>query len=301
MNIKALDLNLLRVLDALFQERSVSLAAERLGLSQPAVSNALRRLREALGDPLFVRGAGEMMPTSRAEALERPVRQALAEIEQALSGGPGFDPASISEPILIGAADEEINLFGPALVKALDAAKCSAPVQFLPLDRQYRADTLWRHRLSCTLSTMIYAPEGLKQRKLYDEHLICLIRADHPDVDHFDLDAYLSSEHLLIAPLGGTPQGIVDTLLQESGRLRRIRTVSHSFSAAPVLVLESGLVATLPYRRAARHPFGDSLAIRPLPLNLPPYSIHMFWSERYDRDPANIWLRDLMATVSARI
>ncbi len=301
MNIKTLDLNLLRVLDALYQERSVSQAADRLGLSQPALSNALRRLRQALGDPLFVRGAGEMMPTSRAEALERPVRQALAEIEQALSGGPGFDPASVTEPVLIVAADEEINFFGPAIVTALTGAGCNAPVQFLPLDRQYRADTLWRHRLSCTLSTMIYAPDGLKQRKLYDEHLICLIRSDHPDAAQFELDAYLAADHLLIAPLGGTPRGIVDTLLQESGRKRRIRLVSHSFSAAPALVLQTGLVATLPYRRATGHPFGARLATRPLPFDLPPYSIHMFWSERYDRDPANIWLRDLLATAAARI
>ncbi|MEO0681746.1 MAG: LysR family transcriptional regulator [Pseudomonadota bacterium] len=295
MNIDGLDLNLIRVLHALFETRGVSAAAARLGLSQPAVSNALRRLRAAFGDPLFVRGRGGMAPTPRAEALAPQIAQAMRQIEAALAGGDGVDPAAIREPVLIGCGDEEMLICGPAIRAALDAAGCAATLQFLPLDPDYRAEVLWRHRLALTFSAMVYAPEGLMQRKLYEETLVCLVRADHPAVQGLDLEAYLAAGHMLVAPLGGPPQGIVDAWLRERGRARDIRLVSPSFGAAAWLVRDTGLIASVPRRHALRQPFGDALRLLPLPMALPPFAIHMFWSERYDRDPLNRWLRDLAA------
>ncbi|MEM6986555.1 MAG: LysR family transcriptional regulator, partial [Pseudomonadota bacterium] len=160
MNINNLDLNLLRVFHALAQERSVTRTAERLDLSQPAVSNALKRLRRELDDELFVRGRGGMVPTPRGESLAEAVSEALAQVETALVGGPDVDPSRIDETISIVCADEEIALHGAAIMAALERDGCRAPIQFLPLNTDYRSEVLWRNRLALTISTMLFAPDG---------------------------------------------------------------------------------------------------------------------------------------------
>ncbi|MEL7465367.1 MAG: LysR family transcriptional regulator [Pseudomonadota bacterium] len=300
MNINDLDLNLLRVFSALAQERSVTRAADRLNLSQPAVSNALKRLRTAFGDDLFVRGQGGMAPTTTAQALSEPIADALKRIEAALVGGPEIEPSRIAEPITITCADEEILLHAADILDALDRAGCRAPVQFAPLSTDYGAHALWRSRLALTITTILYAPDGLRQRKVYDEDLVCLARADRFAAGAFDFDAYLAAEHLLIAPLGGAPQGYIDQWLTREGKKRTIRLVSHTFGSAHSLVRETGLIATIPRRRAARSPYGDDLVVLPVPFEAPGFSLHIFWSERYDDDPLAKWLRDLVWTAMRR-
>jgi len=299
MNINDLDLNLLRVAHVVAEERSVTRAAERLGLSQPAVSNALARLRNITQDQIFLRGRGGMHLTSYGEEFAAHVAQAMQRIDTAFSGGSEVDPSRLTEPIIITCADEEILLYGAAIRAALDRLGCAAPVQFLPLSMDFRADVLWRTRQSLTITTMHYAPEGLKQRKLYDETLVCLMRKDHASVGAFDLETYLSADHLLIAPLGGAPSGYLDGWFRAQGRERRIRMISHSFGAAASLVKETGLIATLPKRQAERSRGDADLIIAPLPADAPPFSVHMFWSERYDKDPVTLWLRDVVAQAIA--
>jgi len=294
MNIVDMDLNLLRTFKMVAEERSVTRAAERLGLSQPAVSNALKRLRNLFEDQLIVRGAGGLHLTPRGEELALHLAEVMVRIEAALTGGSDIDPSRITEPIVITSADEEILLHGADIVAALEHAGCLAPVQFLPLNPGYRADVLWRKRLSVTLTTMLYAPDGLKQRKLYEEHLVCLMRADHPAARSWDLEAYLAADHLLIAPLGGPPSGYLDDWFREQGRERRVRLISHTFGSAPSLVTQSGLIATLPSRQAALAAHDDELITLPVPADVPPFSVHMFWSERYDNDPVSKWLRALL-------
>ena len=294
MNILSLDLNLLRVFHVLAQERSVTRTAERLDLSQPAVSNALRRLRESFGDPLFVRGKGGMAPTPRGADLVEPVADALHKIETALVGGSQVDPSQIVEPLVITSADEEIVLHGADILRALDLAGCTAPLQFLPLDKAYRADELWRNRQALTLTTILFAPNGLKQRKAYDDHLLCLLRSDHPAAEHLDLAAYLAARHILVAPLGGDPQGYLDDWLREQGHARQIQLVSHTFGSVPMLVRKTGLIATVPSRLAVLHQDDPTLTSLPLPIAAPPFGVHIFWSERYDKDPVNKWFRDLV-------
>lgn len=276
------------------EERSVTKAAERLGLSQPAVSNALKRLRAVLDDKLLVRGSGGLHFTPRGETLALHLDEVMTRIESALTGGPDVDPSRITEPIIITSADEEILLHGADIIAALEREDCPAPVQFLPLNPEYRADVLWRKRLSVTLTTMLYAPDGLKQRKLYDEHLVCLMRADHPAATSWKLEAYLAADHLLIAPLGGPPSGYLDDWFRQHGRERRVRLISHSFGAAASLVKQSGLIATLPSRQAAIAAANPDLITRPIPTNAPPFSVHMFWSERYDTDHVSKWLRQTL-------
>lgn len=294
MNIRDLDLNLLRVFQAAAEERSVTKAADRLGLSQPAVSNALKRLRLSLKDRLLVRGAGGMSLTPRGEELAAALSGVMQGIEAAIAGNSEIDASRIAEPILITCADEEILLHGGDILSALEDAGCRAPVQYLPLNTDYRSDLLWRNRLAVTITTMMYAPDGLKQRKLYDDFLVCLLRADHPAALRLDLDAYMSAGHLLIAPLGGAPTGYLDTWFRAHGKDRQIRLISHSFGSAARLVRETGLIATIPSRQAAMLGSDSALISAPVPADVPPFGLHMFWSERYDQDPVNIWLRTLL-------
>ncbi len=300
MNIDDMDLNLLRTFQVVAEERSVTKAAERLGLSQPAVSNALKRLRDKLEDQLLVRGAGGLHLTPRGEQLALQLGEVMTRIDAALTGDPDVDPARIAEPIVITSADEEILLHGADIVAALEREGCLAPVQFLPLNPEYRADVLWRKRLSVTLTTMLYAPEGLKQRKLYDEHLVCLMRADHPAAASWNLEAYLHAHHLLIAPLGGPPSGYLDDWFRKQGRERRVRLISHTFGSAATVVKQTGLIATLPSRQAAIAVADAELITRQVPADVPPFSVHMFWSERYDNDAVSRWLRDMLYTTIAQ-
>lgn len=300
MNINDLDLNLLRVFHAMAQERSVTRASDKLGLSQPAVSNALKRTRKTFGDELFVRGKGGMTLTPRAEELSVPIAAAIERIESALVGEADIEPSRITEPITITCADEEILLHGGAIMEALQRDGCCAPVQFLPLNTEYGEDVLWRSRQAFTVSTILFAPNGLKQRKVYDDHLVCLMRSDHPAADRLDLDAYIAAEHLLVAPLGGSPFGYLDEWLRKQGLARTIRLVTHSFGSAHGLVNETGLIATLPSREAARRDRQGKLTVADLPINAPHFGVHIFWSERYDNDPVNKWLRDTIHKVMTR-
>lgn len=213
MNIDDMDLKLLRSFQVVADERSLTKAAERLGLIQPFVSNARKRLLDLLDDQLHVRGADGLHPM---------------------------------------------------------------PVQNLPLHTPYRADILWRKRLSVTLTTMLYAPKGLKQRKRDDEHLVCLMRADHPAAAFWDLDAYLAANHLLIAPLGGLPSRYLDDWFRKQGRERRVRLISHTFGSAPALVKKSRLIATLPSRQAAMVDGDPELITRQVPADVPAFSVNMF-------------------------
>lgn len=291
MNINDIDLNLLRVFQTVAEERSVTRAADRLGLSQPAVSNALKKVRKLFGDQLVVRGSGGMALTPCGEQLALRLSEVMKGIEAALTESPAVDPSRIVEPIIITSADEEILLHGADILAAFERTGCRAPLQFLPLNIDYRADVLWQKRLSVTITTILYAPDGLKQRKLYDEHLVCVMRADHPAAGHLDLDHYLAADHLLIAPLGGPPTGYLDQWLLKRGHKRNVRLVSHTFGSAATLVAQSGLIATLPSRQAAQLAGDDRFVIAPVPADVPSFSLHMFWSERYDNDPLNTWLR----------
>lgn len=301
VNINDLDLNLLRTFSIVAEERSVTKAADRLGLSQPAVSNALKRLRNLFEDQLLVRGSGGLHLTPRGEQLATSLGEVMTRVEASIVGGAVLDPARITEPIIITSADEEILLHGADIVAALAHEGCVAPVQFLPLNTEYRADILWRKRLSVTLTTMLYAPDGLKQRKLYDEHLVCLMRSDHPAAQSWDLEAYLAADHLLIAPLGGPPSGYLDDWFRKQGRERRVRLISHTFGSAASLVKQSELIATLPSRQAAIAAADTELETRPLPASAPPFSVHMFWSERYDNDPLSKWLRGTIYSAIAQM
>lgn len=306
MNIRDMDLNLLTTLNALIGERSVSRAAEHLDLSQPAVSNALRRLRQLLDDPLLVRSGNTMVPTPRALEIQPVVQRALDELNTSLFGANTFDPTAHHEPITIATTDGDIAVFAAALHQRLRQAGAPATLRFLNLDPSYARALLESGAVALAVGTMELAPDVLQQMRLADD-TFCVVTGARHDLAKGtpQLRDYLAADHVLVAPLGGTPVGIIDTALAKRGHKRRIRMVVPSFHAALTIAAQTDLVATLPLataRAALDAIAGDgNLIIREPDYLAHGIRIRAFWHSRFHKTPQNVWLRrELRAAFGSR-
>ncbi|MGK3962918.1 LysR family transcriptional regulator [Sorangium sp. So ce118] len=301
--LAALDLNLLVVLDALLAERHVTRAAARLGMTQPACSHALGRLRRALGDPLLVRGArGAMLPTPRAEALAPALRAALRGLASAIRGEPRFDPATARRTFRIATGDYAELVLLPPLLSLLASAAPSVDVWMMPL--ALTRDGVVAQLTSGAVDVVIGPPrrgwpDDLYVRPLFEERFRCVVRRDHPAArGRLTLDRYCALSHLLVAPRG-TPGSLVDDALAALGRGRRIAATVPHFLVAPHVIAATDLMATLGGRivDATAAPLG--LAALPPPLELASFSFAMIWHERTHHDPAHRWLRDQVARAAS--
>lgn len=299
-DLAAVDLNLLRVLDVLLAERHVTRAAARLGLTQSAASHALARLRAQLGDPLLVRGPrGALVPTARAEALQPVVAHALAELAAVWRGG-GFAPATARRTFHLAGGDYAELVLLPALVARLAALAPGVDlfVRTVPEDVA--------GALASGAVDVVLAPArprdltgGCFQRALFDEAFTCAVRAEHPGArGRLTLDRFCALDHLLIAPRG-TAGGFVDDALASLGRQRRVALAVPHFLIAPLVLAGTDLIATVPRRIATAFAPMVALALRPPPIELTGFTIHMLWHERAAADPAQRWLRDQIVAVAA--
>lgn len=298
MSLRKIDLNLLVSLDALLRERNVTKAARRLGLSQPAVSAQLSRLRDLFEDPLLVPGPRGMLPTARAIALQPMLAERLAGIEALFAVETGFDPASAEATFRIAAPDSVQVVIGAPLVARLrlSAPRCRVAL-VLPV-----LGTIGRQMEEGEVDLMIGAAGALhpewRSRKIYDEHFVCVVRADHPVVAAgLDLDRYCALDHLLVSPSGGGFLGVVDGSLGAIGRKRRVAASVQEFLVAPPLLAGTDLIATLPSRLAGG--FGPGFRLLPPPLPIGGFSIRLAWHPRSHGDPALEWLREEIAALAA--
>lgn len=286
-----LNLTHLRALDALLAQRSVTRAARTLGVSQSAVSHALRGLRETLGDALLVRGRGGMVPTARAEALAGPLHRALRDLEAALDGRPAFDPKTSTRTFRLALGDGFAATLVPALLGQL---RQRAPA----IDLDVRAPVMASAARGLEggdvdLGFGVGLPDApaIRTRVLADDGFACLVRADHPAVgDHLDLDTYCALPHALMSPTGSGP-GVVDDVLATLGRSRRVAFRTAYFLAAPLVVASSDLVLTGPRSQLARFAQLGPLRLLEPPVALPTFQVRMLWHERVHEDPAHRWLR----------
>lgn len=294
MNIRSLDLNLLVVLDAMLAERHVTRAAKRVGLSQPAMSNALARLRDALGDPLFVRSPDGMQPTPRAEALALPLAAALAQLDNALGATAAFVPKTAELTFNLATFDFEQLVLLPALLETLSREAPGIRLSVtVPRERLPIAD-LQQGRIDLMIGIAPPEPRpGLYQQPLFEDSYTCLLRPKHPDAKKLTLERYCALEHLLISPFGGLA-GPVDAALANLGKTRIVKVAFPHFALAPFLLLRSDCVLTLPSRAGALFAATLDLVQRPPPVNLPKFRETLFWSERTHADPAHRWLRSLI-------
>ncbi len=292
MNIDEMDLNLLRALDALILERNVSRAAERIELSQPAMSNALRRLRTLLDDQLLVRSGNQMVPTPRALDIHPVVRNALNELGNALFGTADFDPRNHSAPITIATTDGDISKFGANLHRQMRDAGVKAPLRFINLDPSYAQTLLESGAVALAVGAIDMAPDTLQQMRLDDETFCCVMRNDHPLAEgKLSLENYLAAEHILVAPMGGAPRGMIDSLLERQGHARRIALVVPSFLAALELIRNTDLFATLPVKVVRRWSNTANLHIVKPDYLRTSIRIRAFWHERFGKSPFHVWLR----------
>lgn len=287
----AIDPNLLLVLDALLQEQNVSRAAERLARTQPAVSHALARLREQLGDPLLVRVGQRLVLTPRAEALREPLHQLLAQLASLTAPQGPFDPKTSARTFNVVSSDYILAIVLPQLVADLRTCAPSVDLMVRPVTGKMFHD-LSEGGCDMMLTVRVEEHAGLKLRKLFTDRFVCLVAEDHPDVGRsLTLDLFLRLPHAFVAPLG-TPGGSVDRALAELGHRRRVAVTVPHFFVAPAIVERSDLVITMPERIADMVAPRHRLRKLPHPLKLPPFDVLLLWHERVQHDPGNIWLRE---------
>jgi DNA-binding transcriptional LysR family regulator len=294
MNLEEMDLNLLLVFKHLLAERSVTRVAEVMDLSQPAVSNALARLRRLLGDELFLRTPSGMEPTPFAEQLAESVTYGLGMIHSALNQRDTFDPASSKRSFVIGMTDIGEIYFLPRLMERLRRDAPGVTVSTVRNTTVNLRDEMEAGKVDMAIGLLPQLKTGFFQRRLFKQRYVCLMRQDHKLVKKkISVAEFSAAEHLLVIS-EGTGHGKVDEILKRSGIERRITLTVPHFVAVGHILQTTDLVATVPERLADRmvQPFG--LAIVPHPAKLPDVAINVFWHGKYHRSPANQWLRSLL-------
>lgn len=305
-NLRTVDLNLLVVFDALIAERNVTRAAERNGLSQPAVSKALNRLRYLFDDPLFVRRDRSMQPTARALELAGPIHGALADISRTLTQPAAFEPATVKATIKVSTIDIYHTRLLPLLVKHL---RQRAP----DVDLQMRAtDCAQLHeQLAAGEVDIAFAPLGTKTAELcaeplWNDRLVSLVGNDNPLREPMTIEAYAAAAHLVDAghvqvSAAGVGTSIVDAILSARGLRRRIALVLPNSAGIPFVIAATDLIATLPSRIVkGLLPMSNVRVLTP-PLSNVEVSPHMFWHRRTDADPLQVWLRAAIREIAAAI
>lgn len=296
MELARLDLNLLLVFHHLLREKRVSAVATVLGMSQPAVSSALGRLRTSLGDELFLRTQHGMAPTPYALQLAEPVATALDGLQQALNVRAAFDPATSERRFTLAMTDVGEMYFLPVLMDALAQTAPGVTLQVVAVTSASLGADMASGRTDLALGLLPQLQAGFFQQALFRQPYVCLMRKGHPlaAAPSLALADFAAASHVRVIA-AGTGHGRVDEALERQGLQRRIRlTVPHYVALGDVLG-HSDLIATVPERFAQRvtTPFG--LTTRPLPLAVDGSVIHQFWHARLHKDPGHQWLRELVA------
>ena len=306
LNFRTLDLNLLRVFDEVMAERNLTRADEKLAITQPAVSNALRRLREVLGDELVTRRGHGVEPTPRALALWLAVRHALAQLQETLSPG-RFDPASAQTTFVLAMADATGATLIPPLIEIVEREAPGVSLRVVPLTTRDPRRLLDDESADMAVGYFPAVLADLTARaqsdnvvahestRLYDSQYVCVMRADHPlAAVPMTLDLYCAARHLLVS-FSGKPFGFIDGALAALGRERRIVLTVNQFFTAGRVVATTDLLTVLPRHFVGVASVRDELVWRPLPMTLPPVHVDALWHRRRNHDPAHRWLREAIA------
>jgi DNA-binding transcriptional LysR family regulator len=289
MNVQDIDLNLLRVFDAVLHERGVTPAAARLGLTQPAVSNALARLRGVFGDPLFLRTPGGMDPTPFARGLAEPVRQALALLESALAHGPGFDPATSTRAFRFYMSDLGQIEFLPPLIEHVQREAPGVRLEAAALDVEDIGAALAAGTLDLAVGFLPGLRAPVRRTALFRDPYLCLMRADH-EIKTLTKKTFLNASHVLVTYRGG--HHVIEEALERAGLSRRIALRVPHFTVVPMVLERTDLILTLPARVARVYERRGRFKSLPPPVPIPPAEVAVHWHERFEADPGNRWLRE---------
>jgi len=294
IDISRLDLNLFVVFDAIYREGSISLAARRLNLTQPAVSHALGRLRERLDDALFVRRGRQMAPTPRARQLVEPVRRALEGLQGCLNEEPVFDPAAARRTFVIGLRDGLEACVLPQLTRAVLARAPGVDLQSLLVPRRELAQELAAGRLDLAMDVQLPVSADIQQEPFMEVPLVVLMRKGHPLArSRLTAERYLAADHVLVSSRRRGP-GLEDFGLAQHGHRRAIPLRCQHYQAAMEVVASTDLLLTAPEVLARMLAPSSRFHVQALPLELPSMSLYVYWHRDQQQDPGHAWLRQLM-------
>jgi DNA-binding transcriptional LysR family regulator len=294
MELADIDLNQLVLFQQLMVERRVSKVAENLGLTQPAVSNTLAKLRRQFGDDLFVRTPAGMMPTPFAEALAEPVGYALGMIHSGLNQHSRFDPASVKRSFAIGMTDIGEIVFLPRLVERLRQEAPGVSLSTVRTTATSLRDDMESGKVDLAIGPLPQLKAGFFQRRLFRQRYVCLFRKGHPlDRKRLTLADFKAAEHLVIVS-AGTGHGKVDDLIRRAGVDRAVRLTIPHFVSVGHLLRRTDMVATVTERLAESLVEPFDLTYRLHPIDLPEIAINVFWHAKVHRSPAHQWLRGVV-------
>ena len=306
MNFHTLDLNLLRVFDAVMAERNLTRAAARLALTQPAVSNALRRFKESVGEELLTRVTHGVMPTPYAEKLWPEVRAALGQLRAALDPG-DFDPKRDVVNFRLAMADATAAALLPPLIAHIEAEQALVNLRVVPLTTRDPRALLERGEVDVAVG---YFPEAIAElvtrgqqsalhhQRLAESEYVCVMRSGHPLADgELTLDDFCEAHHLLVS-FSGRPQGFVDQALSALNRTRRIVLTVNQFFTAGRVVSRSDLLTVLPASFVDATGYKSQLVEKPLPMAMARIHVEAMWHMRHDRVSAQQWLRERLVEAS---
>ncbi len=311
MKLQQVDLNLLVNLDVLLREKNVTRAAEQLGITQPAMSNILRRLRKLFGDPLLVRSSEGMTPTEYAQELQPRVREILEDVAQLLEPRTEFRPYSTSRVFRIMTSDYAEATLVPRLVKALRSEAPNVILDFLtPSDVSYR--DMEQGRVDLAINRFNEVPQSFHQVLVWRDTFSCLLSAQSPYANRFNLKNYLKAQHIWVsktgmgAGFGVNPDksgglGSIDQALERLGQKRQISVFTRHYQMPALLAANKDLIATLPTRVARLQADNDKIIIKDPPFFIPEFELTMAWSPLLQHHPAHRWLRQLIMHVARQM
>ena len=311
MNISRVDLNLLVYLDVLLRECNVTRAAEELGISQPAMSNSLRRLRDLFNDPILVRTSDGMTPTDRALELQPMVRSVLSAAEQAILPTAEFDPSSSSRIFRITASDYTESTLLPRLLQELFKQAPGIRLDIMtPSDISFH--DVERGKVDLVINRFDNLPQSFHKVHLWDDSFSCMVSAGNPVRHNWNLDSYLAGKHVWVSKtgmgvgVGMTPDdvqrlGWVDEALTKQGAKRDISVFTRHYQAALLLAEQDNLIVTMPSMAAQMMRQDANVVILEPPFEIPRMRLEMIWSPLLQHDPGHRWLRQLIKSVSGKM
>lgn len=292
-----MDYNLFAVLKTIYQCRSVGKAAEKLFLSQPAVSHALNRLREKLDDPLFIRQGRKMVPTEYCELIMPKVESGLDILNGTLSQQQSFSTESLHRTFKVGCRDILEALFFPDLIARLQDCAPRVKIRSFSMEPKYWPGALQNAELDVALDSLFAAPEQIHNDKLGNNRFVLVCRKGHPIEQDGSLESYLSWSHV-VAALKDSDINLIDNALTERNLNRNVVLRCENFYGAMQALCQSNLIMTAPEAAAIQFAAHLPLSILPVPLELPEISIHLYWWEMAESDPAIMWLKDTLKLVA---
>lgn len=301
MDLNTFDLNLLTTFEAIFDERSVTKAAVRLCLTQSATSNSLNRLRVAFSDKLFVPGAKGMMPTPLASELIGNVRASLSLIRDSLTPPTGFDAAKTERAFNLRLTDMGEILFLPRFLRHIQEIAPKVRIRSVRVTLDELQDQLADGEIDVAIGFLPGIGQGIRQQRLFDDRYVCAVRKNHPCASRpLTLAAFRSMTHVLVRPQGSGNLTVERAYSRHGISISGANIVSHLVSV-PYIISTTDLIVTIPKRLGIAFSESAQLQLMDPPINIPDFVVRQHWHERFQNDPASMWLRRCIETVGSTV